>query len=91
MRWRKDDFRLAFKTLPICSSHLPLAVTAWPKAVAEGRAMQCLCLPFGSPASVSGWGRFDLTVRGVLAALFHLLYLRFVDDMDAPADDGDSL
>ena len=86
MRWRKDDFWHAFKTLPICSGHLPLAATAWPEAVADGKALQLLCLPFGSSASVSGWDRFGLAIQGILAALFHLLYLRFVDDMFA----GDS-
>ena len=81
MRWRKEDFKHAFKTLPLCSGHLPLAVTAWPEVVADGKALQLLCLPFGSSASVSGWDRFGLAIQCILADLFHVLYLRFVDDM----------
>ena len=83
IRWRKDDFKHAFKTLPICSGHLPLAVAVWHETVEKGKALQLLCLPFGASASVSGWDRFGLAVQGILARLFYLLYLRFVDDMFA--------
>ena len=83
IRWRKDDFKHAFKTLPICSGHLPLAVTVWPEIAQHGEAFQLLSLPFGASASVSGWDRFGLAVQGILARIFLLLYFRFVDDMFA--------
>lgn len=81
IRWRKDDFVQAFKTLPICSSHLPLAVVVWQEALAKDQCLQLLAMPFGSSASVSAWERFGLAIQGVLAQIFLVLYLRFVDDL----------
>ena len=81
IRWRKDDFVQAFKTLPICSSHLPSAVVVWPEALAKDQCLQLLAMPFGSSASVSAWERFGLAIQGVLVQIFLVLYLRFVDDL----------
>ena len=86
-RWRKDDFVQAFKSLPICTMDLPLAVTVWPEAIQQGKCLQLFALPFGSSASVAGWDRFGLAVQAILARIFALVYLRFVDDLFA----GDQL
>ena len=78
---RKEDFVNAFKTLPLASSHLQYAVVTWDSAAAQGQALQLLACPFGATASVYSWERFGAAVRAILAELFLVVYLRFVDDL----------
>ena len=78
---RKEDFVHAFRTLPLASSHLQFAVATWQSAAAEGYALQLLACPFGASASVYNWERFGAAVRAILAQLFFIVFLRFVDDL----------
>ena len=78
---RKEDFVSAFKTLPLASSHLQFAVVTWDSAEARGQGLQLLACPFGAVASVYNWERFGAAVRSVLARLFFVVFLRFVDDL----------
>ena len=80
-RLRKEDFVGAFKTLPLASSHLQFAVVTWDSAEAQGRGLQLLACPFGAAASVYNWERFGAAIRSVLATLFYVVFLRFVDDL----------
>ena len=80
-RFRKDDFKSAFKTLPIKSEHLQYAVATWAEAERSDTGLQLLSCPFGSAASVFAWHRFGSAVQALLAVIFLVPYPRFVDDL----------
>ena len=82
MRFRKDDFVGAFKTLPLCSEQLHLALTAWTSAGGI-RAMRLFSAPFGAVSSVHSWHRFGAAIQRILARLFLIWYPRYVDDLFA--------
>ena len=52
VRFRKDDFVGAYKTLPLRLEDLELAVTVWRDASGSLRTLQLHCCPFGAVASV---------------------------------------
>ena len=80
LRFRKDDFVGAFKTLPLCAEHLHLAVAAWMSE--DGvRVLQLLAAPFGALSSVHAWHRLGAAVQRILASLFVVPYPRYVDDL----------
>ena len=47
VRFRKDDFVGAYKTLPLRLENLELAVTVWRDASGSLRTLQLHCCPFG--------------------------------------------
>ena len=81
VRFRKDDFVSAYKTLPLRLDDLELAVTVWRDASGSLRTMQLHCCPFGAVASVHAWHRLGAAVQCILANLFLVVYARYVDDL----------
>ena len=81
VRFRKDDFVGAYKTLPLRLEDLQLAVTVWRDATGSLRTMQLHCCPFGAVASVHAWHRLGAAVQCILANLFLVVYARYVDDL----------
>ena len=57
VRFRKDDFVGAYKTLPLRSEDLELAVALWRDASNELRAVQLYSCPFGAVGNVYAWHR----------------------------------
>ena len=80
IRFRKEDFKGAFKSLPICGEHLPFAVVSWASAAAADKGLQLLACPFGALSSVHSWHRFGSFVQAFLAQEFLIATPRFVDD-----------
>ena len=92
IRFRKEDFVAAFKTLPLKEEHLQLAVAAWLSGKGV-RAVQLLAAPFGALSSVHSWHRVGAAVQRILARLFAIPHARYVDDlfgMDAECDSTSS-
>ena len=81
IRFRKDDFVGAFKTLPLQEQELFLAVAVFLGKHKKLEALQLLCCPFGAVGSVHAWHRFGAAVQLVLAELFYIPYARYVDDL----------
>ena len=81
VRFRKDDFVSAYKTLPLRLDDLELAVTVWRDASGSLRTLQLHCCPFGAVASVHAWHRLGAAVQCILANLFLVVYARYVDDL----------
>ena len=81
VRFRKDDFVGAYKTLPLRLEDLVLAVTVWRDAGGRLRTLQLHCCPFGAVASVHAWHRLGAAVQCILANLFLVVYARYVDDL----------
>ena len=81
IRFRKDDFVAAFKTLPIKTSDLEFAVAAFLAQSGEVKTMQLLSCPFGSVASVHAWERFGASIQVILSNVFSVPYARYVDDL----------
>ena len=81
VRFRKDDFVGAYKTLPLRLEDLQLAVTVWRDASGSLRTLQLHCCPFGAVASVHAWHRIGAAVQCILANLFLVVYARYVDDL----------
>ena len=81
VRFRKDDFVSAYKTLPLRLDELALAVTVWRDASGTLRTLQLHCCPFGAVASVHAWHRVGAAVQCILANLFLVVYARYVDDL----------
>ena len=79
--FRKEDFRGAFKSLPLRADHLPFAVVTWQSAAAQGKGLQLICCPFGSCASVYSWHRLGSFFQALLARELLVSYPRFVDDL----------
>ena len=78
---RKADFVGAFKTLPICSSHLQFAIAATRRVDGTAACLQMWSLPFGARTSVFGFERVGLALQAILAHIFFLVVLRYVDDV----------
>ena len=76
VRFRKDDFVSAYKTLPLRLENLELAVTVWRDASGSLRTLQLHCCPFRAVAPL----------RGCCAVCFWPtcflgFYARYVDDL----------
>ena len=81
VRFRKDDFVGAYKTLPLRLEILELAVTVLRDASGILRTLQLHCCPFGEGAGVHAWHRLVTVVKCILANLFLVVYARYVDDL----------
>jgi len=81
LRFRKCDFVNAFKTLPVRSEDLFLAVAVMLGENNAVWALQLLSCPFGAVGSVHAWHRFGAAVQLILANVFAVAYPRYVDDM----------
>ena len=81
LHFRKEDFKGAFKSLPLDGNDLRFAVVSWKAAVEQGRALQLLCCPFGARSSVFSWHRLGSFIQALLAIEFFIAYPRFVDDL----------
>ena len=81
VRFCKDDFVEAYKTLPLRLKNLELAVPVWCDASGSLRTLQLHCCPFGAVASVHAWHRFGAAVQFILDKLFLVVYARYVDDL----------
>ena len=81
IRFRKDDFVGAYKTLPLRADDLDLAFAVWRDAHGQMRALRLLCCPFGAVSSVHAWHRVGAAVQCILANLFAVVYARYVDDL----------
>jgi hypothetical protein len=81
LRFRKCDFVNAFKTLPLRSEDLHLAVAVFLGEHDQLQALQLLSCPFGAVASVHAWHRFGAAIQTILANVFAIAYPRYVDDL----------
>jgi hypothetical protein len=81
VRLRKDDFVGAYKTLPLKTDELDLAVAIIKVAGGKVRALQLLSCPFGAVGSVHAWHRVGAAIQFILAKLFGVAYPRYVDDL----------
>ena len=82
VRFRKDDFVSAYKTLPLRLDDLELAVTVWRDASGSPRTLQLHCCPFGAVASVHAWHRLGGCCAVVFwPTCFLGFYARYVDDL----------
>ncbi|MCP4517765.1 MAG: hypothetical protein GY824_21375, partial [Delftia sp.] len=77
----KEDFKGAFKSLPLRAEHLPFAVISWRTAAEQAKGLQLICCPFGSSASVHSWHRLGSFFQAMLARDLFVAYPRFVDDL----------
>ena len=80
VRFRKNDFVSAYKTIPLRLDDLELAVTVWRDASGSLQTLQLHCCPFGAVASVHAWHHLGAAVQCILANLFPVVYARYVDD-----------
>ena len=80
---RKDDIVGAYKTLPLQLEELDLAVAATKAVNGDVKALQLLCCPFGAIGSVHAWHRVGAALQTIMAKVFYLPYLRYVDDFFA--------
>ena len=85
VRFRKDDFTGAYKTLPLRAEDLDLAIAVWRDSGGVLQAPRLLCCPFGAVASVHAWHRLGAAAQGILTTIFLIIYARYVDDLFALA------
>ena len=78
----KADFKSAYRCAPISGPHLPFArlLLVRPDDAALFTATQW-AMPFGAVGAVYAWDRIGSAVTQILARLFWLPLLRYVDDL----------
>ena len=81
LRLTKADFTGAFKTLPIHSADLDVAVSVWRRQDGTIRCLQLFALPFGALPSGYCWERLGHAIQSILAVIFHIPRGRYVDDV----------
>ena len=81
VKFRKEDFTGAYKTLPLRGDELDLAVAVLKAADDDVAALQLFCCSFGAVGSVHAWHRLGAAVQQTLAKLFAIPYARYVDDL----------